>query len=240
MVQCEKMKNIFTPNNFISLNGRLASKEISDLFNNKKGYIVNLEFNNLPYGENALSKSIDEETMTLHHDKHHKKYFDNLMEALENENIEGLSTNDVLMNLEKYPKAVREKIRNNGGGHFNHEFFWNLMSPKPQTKPKNELLKLIESEFGSFEKFKEEFIQTGLDRFGSGWVWLCINNGKLKLSSMPNQDNPLIEKCGIPLVGCDVWEHAYYLKYKNDRESYLRAWFDVLNWEFPENILKQL
>lgn len=234
------MKNIFTPNNFISLNGRLSSKAISDLFNDKKGYVVSLEFNDLPYGENALFKSIDEETMTLHHDKHHKKYFDNLMEALKDESVQDLSVNDILMNLEKYPKDIREKIRNNGGGHFNHEFFWNLMSPKPKSKPKNELLKLIENDFDSFENFKDKFIQTGLDRFGSGWVWLCINNGKLKLSSMPNQDNPLIEKCGIPLVGCDVWEHAYYLKYKNDREAYIKAWFDVLDWEFPENILKKL
>ena len=162
------------------------------------------------------------------------------MDALKEENITDLTVNDILSNLEKYPKNIREKIRNNGGGHFNHEFFWNLMSPKPQSKPKGELLKLIETEFKSFENFKKEFIQTGLDRFGSGWVWLCINNGKIKLSSMPNQDNPIIEKCGIPLVGCDVWEHAYYLKYKNDREAYLNAWFEVVNWAFPEKILKDL
>jgi Fe-Mn family superoxide dismutase len=114
------------------------------------------------------------------------------------------------------------------------------MSPKPQLKPKGALLGLIEKDFKSFENFKSEFVQTGLDRFGSGWVWLCINDGQLKLSSMPNQDNPLIEKCGIPLIGCDVWEHAYYLKYKNDRESYLNAWFDVVNWAFPEKILGEL
>ena len=234
------MNNIFVPNNYIKLSSIKISNDIDKAFKENNGFEVKLEFNDLPYGENSLSKSIDEETMTLHHDKHHKKYFDNLMEALSEENIENLNVNDILSNLEKYPKSIREKIRNNGGGHFNHEFFWNLMSPKPKTKPEEKLLKMIESQFKSFDNFKQEFIQAGLDRFGSGWVWLCINNGKLKISSMPNQDNPIIEKCGVPLVGCDVWEHAYYLKYKNDREAYLKAWFDVLDWEFPEKIISKL
>jgi len=234
------MNNIFVPNNYIKLSSIKISNDIDKAFKENNGFEVKLEFNDLPYGENSLSKSIDEETMTLHHDKHHKKYFDNLMEALSEENIENLNVNDILSNLEKYPKSIREKIRNNGGGHFNHEFFWNLMSPKPKTKPEEKLLKMIESQFKSFDNFKQEFIQAGLDRFGSGWVWLCVNNGKLKISSMPNQDNPIIEKCGVPLVGCDVWEHAYYLKYKNDREAYLKAWFDVLDWEFPEKIISKL
>jgi Fe-Mn family superoxide dismutase len=233
------MKNLFVPTNYINLKQSNVDTSISlDVKSN--GYQVNLEFNELPYGVNALSKSIDEETMTLHHDKHHKKYFDNLIEALSNEKIDNMSVNDILQNLDKFPKSIREKIRNNGGGHYNHEFFWNLMSPKPKSQPGEALSKLIQKDFKSFNNFKEQFIQVGLDRFGSGWVWLCINDGKLKLSSMPNQDNPLIEKCGIPLVGCDVWEHAYYLKYKNDREAYLTAWFDVVNWDFPENILKHL
>lgn len=234
------MSDFFTPTNFIKLSKNNNSNEIMQALNPKNGFEVKLEFNDLPYGENALSKSIDQETMTLHHDKHHKKYFDNLMEALSDENVSDMTVNDILSNLEKFPKNIREKIRNNGGGHFNHEFFWNLMSPKPQSKPKGDLLKLIETDFKSFDNFKKEFIQVGLDRFGSGWVWLCINDGKLKLSSMPNQDNPIIEKCGIPLVGCDVWEHAYYLKYKNDREAYLSAWFDIVNWAFPEKILGDL
>jgi Fe-Mn family superoxide dismutase len=234
------MNNIFVPNNYIKLSSIKISNDIDKAFKENNGFEVKLEFDDLPYGENALSKSIDEETMTLHHDKHHKKYFDNLMEALSEENIDNLNVNDILSNLEKYPKSIREKIRNNGGGHFNHEFFWNLMSPKPKTKPEEKLLKMIESQFNSFDNFKQEFIQAGLDRFGSGWVWLCVNNGKLKISSMPNQDNPIIEKCGVPLVGCDVWEHAYYLKYKNDREAYLKAWFDVLDWEFPEKIISKL
>lgn len=232
------MNKIFVPNNFIKLNHSEADS--LKLFENKNGYTVKLDFNELPYGVNALSKSIDEETMTLHHDKHHKKYFDNLMDALQEVDIKDKSCNEIISDIDSFPKSIREKIRNNGGGHFNHEFFWNLMSPKPQNSPGNNLLKLIQSEFKSLENFKDQFIQTGLDRFGSGWVWLCINQGKLKLSSMPNQDNPLIEKCGIPLIGCDVWEHAYYLKYKNDRESYLKAWFEILNWEFVDNILKEL
>ena len=234
------MNNIFLPSNYIKLNSIKISNEIEIAFNQEKGFEVKLEFDELPYGENALSKSIDEETMILHHDKHHKKYYDNLIEALKDQDVDNLSVNDILANLEKYPKNIREKIRNNGGGHFNHQFFWNIMSPKPKTKPDSKLLKLIEDEFGSFENFKKEFVQTGLDRFGSGWVWLCINDGKIKLSSMPNQDNPIIEKCGIPLVGCDVWEHAYYLKYKNDREAYINAWFEVLDWDFPDKIISKL
>ena len=234
------MNNIFLPSNYIKLSTIKISDEIEKAFKQDIGFEVKIEFEELPYGVNALSKSIDEETMTLHHDKHHKKYYDNLIEALKDQNIDNLSVNDILANLEKYPKNIREKIRNNGGGHFNHQFFWNLMSPKPKTKPDSKLLKLIEDEFGSFENFKKEFVQTGLDRFGSGWVWLCINDGKIKLSSMPNQDNPIIEKCGIPLVGCDVWEHAYYLKYKNDREAYINAWFEVLDWDFPDKIISKL
>lgn len=234
------MKNIFTPDNFINLNKNVYSNKILSSIKKTHGFVVKLEFNELPYGVNALSKAIDEETMTLHHDKHHKKYFDNLMEALSDQSVNDKTCNDVLESLDSFPKSIREKIRNNGGGHFNHEFFWNLMSPKPQNTPGKELLKLIEAEFTSFENFKDQFVQTGLDRFGSGWVWLCINQGKLKLSSMPNQDNPLIEKCGIPLIGCDVWEHAYYLKYKNDRETYLKSWLGLVNYEFVDNILKDL
>ena len=225
------------------INIKFSSKQADDLkkaLSGNKGYQVDFEFKELPYGTNALSKVIDEETMSLHHDKHHKKYFDNLMSALKDVDIKDKSVNDIISNLEKLPKDIREKVRNNGGGHYNHEFFWNSMSPKPQTEPSGQLKKLIDGQYGNFTKFKDEFITTGLDRFGSGWVWLCVNNGKLKITGMPYQDNPLIEKCGIPLVGCDVWEHAYYLKYQNDRETYLKSWFDVLNWEFPEKILEDL
>ncbi len=209
----------------------------------KYGYEVGLEFESLPYGEGSLSKSIDEETMILHHDKHHKKYFDN-MTAILDENPElkkKYSLIELLRNLDEIPKNSREKFKNNAGGHFNHEFYWNLMSPKPQVEPKGDLKEMIDKQFGSFSKFKEEFVQTALDLFGSGWVWLCFDNsGKLRLGPFANQNNPHIEKCGIPLVGCDVWEHAYYLKYKNDREAYVNAWFDVVDWAFPEKILGEI
>jgi Fe-Mn family superoxide dismutase len=215
---------------------------LEKLLSPKNGYEVSLEFQDLPYGESSLSKSIDEETMTLHHDKHHKKYFDNMTAILdENPELKKYSLIELLRDLDKIPKDSREKFKNNAGGHFNHEFYWNLMSPKPQLEPQGELETLIDNKYGSFTDFKKEFVQTALDLFGSGWVWLCYdNNGKLRLGPFPNQNNPHIEKCGIPLVGCDVWEHAYYLKYKNDREAYVNAWFDVVDWAFPEKILGEI
>ena len=216
------------------------TQKLKNALSGKNGFEVEFEFNDLPYGTGSLSKAIDEKTMELHHDKHHKKYFDNLMDALKDINIKNKNVNDILSNLEKLPKDIREKVRNNGGGHYNHEFFWNSMSPKPKSEPTGKLLESINKQFGSFSKFKEQFIKAGLDRFGSGWVWLCINNGKLKITGMPYQDNPLIEKCGIPLVGCDVWEHAYYLNYQNDRETYLNKWFEVLNWQFVEDIFEDI
>ena len=226
-----------------NINTRFSEKQAEDIkkaLSDKKGFQVDLEFKSLPYGANALSKAIDEETMILHHDKHHKKYFDNLMYALKYYDCKNKNLNDILSDLDNLPKNIREKVRNNGGGHYNHEFFWNLMSPKAKLKPSGNLEKSLNDQFGSFDKFKNEFIQIGLDRFGSGWVWLCVNNGKFKITGMPYQDNPIIEKCGIPLVGCDVWEHAYYLSYKNDRESYLNSWFKLLNWEFVEKIFEEL
>jgi Fe-Mn family superoxide dismutase len=223
---------------------RLSSSQkdiLEKAFAKSEGYQVELEFNKLPYGENALSKSIDEETMSLHHDKHHKKYFDNMMSIINgDEKLKDHSLIDLMRNPNLINKDQRQKFLNNAGGHFNHEFYWNLMSPTAETEPKGKLAELINKQFGSFEKFKEEFIQTALDLFGSGWVWLCVDNNKLKLGPFPNQNNPHIEKCGIPLVGCDVWEHAYYLKYKNDREAYVKAWFNVVNWSFPEKILGEI
>ncbi len=235
--------NFVTNQVIFSKNLSASQKDILDkAFGKSDGFAVEYKFEKLPYGENALYKSIDEETMILHHDKHHKKYFEN-MTAILDENPElkkKYSLIELLRNLDEIPKNSREKFKNNAGGHFNHEFYWNLMSPKPQNKPEGKLKTLIDKEFGSFENFKEEFVKTALDLFGSGWVWLCINDNKLKLGGFPNQNNPHIEKCGIPLVGCDVWEHAYYLKYKNDRESYVKAWFDVVDWAFPEKILGEL
>lgn len=215
-------------------------EKLKNALMNKVGYQVELKFNDLPYGTSALSKVIDEETMKLHHGKHHKKYFENLMNALNDVDIKNKNLNDILNNLEKLPKEIREKVRNNGGGHYNHEFFWNSMSPKPKSEPTGKLLELINKQFKSFSEFKKQFVQVGMDRFGSGWVWLCINNGQLKITGMPYQDNPIIEKCGIPLVGCDVWEHAYYLNYQNNREEYLHKWFEVLDWEFAEKIIEDI
>jgi Fe-Mn family superoxide dismutase len=201
---------------------------------------IDLEFKDLPYEYNALEPVIDSETMKIHHSKHQKKYYDNMMEILDkNPELKKKKIVDLLENLNLIPKADREKFKNNAGGHFNHSFFWNVMSPK-KIKYSGEIKKLIDDEFGSLESFKEEFVKTGLDQFGSGWIWLCIRNNQIKLSSMDYQNNPHIENCGLPLIGCDVWEHAYYLKYKNDRESYLNAWFDVVNWAFPEKILGEL
>lgn len=230
-------------NNQIQLNVKISEKlksELDHALSKKHGFKVDFEFKKLPYGTNALSSVIDEETMKLHHDKHHKKYFDNLMEALNEEELKDKCVNDILANINNLPKDIREKVKNNGGGHFNHEFFWNLMSPKPKLTPTGKLADLIDKQFGSYTSFVKEFKQAGVDHFGSGWVWLCINNGKLAINSMLNQNNPIIEGCGIPLVGCDIWEHAYYLNYKNDRAAYLDKWFSVLNWEFPEKILGEL
>lgn len=231
--------NLFYSNPMLKFSEEQKQK-LKKALENKIGFQVEFEFNDLPYGPGSLYKVIDEETMILHHDKHHKKYYDNLVEALKDINLKDKNLNDILSDLDKLPKDIREKVRNNGGGHFNHEFFWNSMSPKPKTEPTGKLMDLIKKQFKSYVEFKKQFIQTGLDRFGSGWVWLCINNGQLKITGMPYQDNPIIEKCGVPLIGCDVWEHAYYLKYNNDREAYLNAWFEILNWEFPEKILEEL
>ena len=148
---------------------------LEKLLSPKNGYEVSLEFQDLPYGESSLSKSIDEETMTLHHDKHHKKYFDNMTAILdENPELKKYSLIELLRDLDKIPKDSREKFKNNAGGHFNHEFYWNLMSPKPQLEPQGELKTLIDKKYGSFTDFKKEFVQTALDLFGSGWVWLCF------------------------------------------------------------------
>ena len=145
---------------------------------------------------------------------------------------------DLMSNLNLVPSESREKFKNNAGGYFNHSFFWNVMTTE---KPvySGAIKKLIDKKFGSLDKFKIEFIKTGMDHFGSGWIWLCTEDGtSLKLSSMPNQNNPYIEECGKPLIGCDLWEHAYYLKYQNDREKYLKKWYELINWDFVNETLE--
>ncbi|MCE7794261.1 superoxide dismutase [Salipaludibacillus sp. CUR1] len=185
----------------------------------------------LPYSHDALTPHIDEETMKIHHGKHHNTYVTKLNAALEgHSDLEGKSLEDLLTNLDALPESIRGAVRNNGGGHYNHTLFWQIMSPDGGGAPTGELADAINETFGSFEKFKEEFKNAALTRFGSGWAWLAVNNGKLEVTSTLNQDTPIMEgKTGI--LGVDVWEHAYYLKYQNKRPEYVDAFFNVINWE---------
>jgi Fe-Mn family superoxide dismutase len=188
----------------------------------------------LPYEFDALEPYVDKMTMEIHFGKHHAGYVSNLNKALESEKELQNLTIERLM--PKIGKETAPAIRNNGGGHFNHEFFWEILSPKTEQVPSANLSKAIEANFQSFENFKSEFSKAALGRFGSGWAWLCRDtDGKLFITSTPNQDNPLmslnVEKPGIPLLGIDVWEHAYYLKYQNRRSEYVEAFFKIINWE---------
>ncbi len=184
----------------------------------------------LPYASDALEPNIDKATMDIHHDKHHGAYVTNLNKALEGKE-DGKSIEDICKNISKYPVAVR----NNGGGHFNHSLFWKVMKPNAGGKPTGDLAAAIDTAFGSFEDFKTAFSQAGATRFGSGWAWLIVGaDGKLAVTSTPNQDNPLMdiaETKGTPILGMDVWEHAYYLKYQNKRPDYIAAFFNVINWD---------
>lgn len=195
----------------------------------------------LPYAPESLEPNIDKMTMEIHHGRHHKAYVDNLNKAVTGTPMEKMSLWDLLKEAGKEPAAVR----NNAGGHWNHTFFWNVMSPKGGGVPKGALADEITKTFGSFDKFKEEFAKAGTGRFGSGWVWLIVQDKKLVISSTPNQDNPLMdvaEKKGTPVLGLDVWEHAYYLKYQNKRADYITAFWNVVNWDAVtknfENALK--
>ena len=185
----------------------------------------------LPYDYNALEPHIDEMTMRIHHDKHHGTYVTNLNTALESHgNLQALSIEDLLSSLNNVPETARTAVRNNGGGHFNHTLFWELMTPGGAKEPDGSLAKQIESTFGSLATFKEQFQKAGMGRFGSGWAWLVQDkSGKLTIESTPNQDSPIMDGKHA-VLGCDVWEHAYYLKYQNRRTDYLSAWWNVLNW----------
>jgi len=189
----------------------------------------------LPYPNNALEPNIDAKTMEIHHDKHHNAYVTNLNAALEGKGLPEQSIEDLCRNIEKVPEDIRAAVRNNGGGHANHTFFWNILGANAGGAPTGKLADDIKSTFGSFDAFKEKFEAAGLGRFGSGWAWLVVNNGKLEVVSTANQDNPIMGKAiagaeGKPLLGCDVWEHAYYLKYQNRRADYLKAFWNVVNW----------
>ena len=186
----------------------------------------------LPYAFNALEPAIDAQTMEIHHDKHHAAYVTNLNKALESApDLQGKSAEDLIKNLNAVPEAIRTAVRNNGGGHVNHSMFWTIMGPSAGGKPSGDLGDAISQAFGGFEAFVEKVNTTGVGRFGSGWSWLSVDGGgKLVVSSTANQDNPLME--GLhPVLGVDVWEHAYYLKYQNRRADYLKAWWSVVNWD---------
>ncbi|MGW6383587.1 superoxide dismutase SodA [Peribacillus butanolivorans] len=189
------------------------------------------ELPQLPYAYDALEPHIDKETMNIHHTKHHNTYVTNLNNALEgNQELLGKSVEEIVANLDAVPEAVRTAVRNNGGGHANHSLFWEILSPNGGGQPTGELADAITSKFGSFDSFKEEFAKAATTRFGSGWAWLAVNNGELEVTSTPNQDNPLSEG-KTPLLGLDVWEHAYYLNYQNRRPEYINSFWNVVNWD---------
>jgi superoxide dismutase, Fe-Mn family len=196
------------------------------------------ELPNLPYAYDALEPHIDARTMEIHHSKHHNAYTTNLNTAIAGTDLDGKTIEDILNNLDMKNTAVR----NNGGGFYNHNLFWRVMSSDGGGLPKGDLMDAIERDFGSFDEFKAQFSKAGATRFGSGWAWLCIHKGgKLEVCSTPNQDNPLMPDAGcsgFPILGMDVWEHAYYLNYQNRRPDYIDAFFNVINWDEVSKLYK--
>jgi superoxide dismutase, Fe-Mn family len=191
---------------------------------------MSFELPQLPYAYNALEPHIDARTMEIHHTKHHAAYTNNLNAAIEGTDMEGKTIENILINLDKSNAAVR----NNGGGFYNHNLFWTVMSPDGGGEPNGELADAIDRDFGNFEEFKAKFSKAGATQFGSGWAFLCVKDGKLDVCGTPNQDNPLMPGVGCggtPILGMDVWEHAYYLHYQNRRPDYIQAFFNVVNWE---------
>lgn len=187
------------------------------------------ELPKLPYEYNALEPHIDEQTMKIHHTKHHQAYIDKLNGAIKGTEFESMDVNELLQKLDSVPEDIRMAVRNNGGGYSNHTFFWKIMAPNAGGEPTGAVGDAINEAFGSFDKFKEQFIDAGVKQFGSGWAWLIADNGKLSITSTPNQDTPIMDGKKA-ILGVDVWEHAYYLKYQNKRPDYLAAWFNVVNW----------
>jgi Fe-Mn family superoxide dismutase len=194
------------------------------------------ELPELGYEFNALEPHIDAKTMEIHHDKHHATYVEKLNAALKgHEDLLKMDIVELITNLDKVPEDIRTAVRNNGGGHANHSFFWDIMSPDGGGEPSGELAEAIKKDFGSFEDFKTKFKEAAVGRFGSGWAWLCFWDDKLHVCSTPNQDSTVMEdKTHAPLLGLDVWEHAYYLKYQNKRPDYIDAWWNVVNWKQVE------
>jgi superoxide dismutase, Fe-Mn family len=187
----------------------------------------------LPYDYSALEPHIDARTMEIHHTAHHQTYVNNLNTALEKApELQNKSVEELLRNLNSVPESIRTTVRNNGGGHWNHSMFWQIMGPRSGGEPSGAVGDAIKSSFGGFDKFKEQWAAAATGRFGSGWVWLLADGGKLSITSTPNQDNPLMEgkSVGDILLGLDVWEHAYYLKYQSKRAEYVKAWWNTVNW----------
>jgi len=196
------------------------------------------ELPELPYAYDALEPAIDKETMNIHHTKHHNTYVTNLNAAIEgHSDLENKSLKELISDIDSLPENVRTAVRNNGGGHSNHSFFWHVLSPNGGGNPKGEVAEKIDAKFGSFDAFKEEFKKAATGRFGSGWAWLVLNNGEIEIMSTPNQDSPIMEG-KTPLLGLDVWEHAYYLKYQNKRPEYIENFWNVVNWDQVEDNYK--
>ncbi|MFA9215447.1 MAG: superoxide dismutase [Candidatus Methylacidiphilales bacterium] len=196
---------------------------------------MSFELPKLTYEYTALEPNIDARTMEIHHSKHHQAYVTNLNNAIAGTDAENLSIEDICKNISKYPAPVR----NNGGGHFNHSLFWKVIGPNAGGSPSGKLLEAINADLGGMDKFKEEFTKAATTRFGSGWAWICVKEGKLCVCSTPNQDNPLMDiaECkGTPILGLDVWEHAYYLHYQNRRPDYISAFWNVVNWAEVEKM----
>ncbi len=188
----------------------------------------------LPYAFDALEPHIDAQTMEIHHDKHHAGYVSKVNAAIEGTDLESKSVEELISDLNAVPENIRGAVRNNGGGHANHSLFWTVMGPNGGGTPSGDLAAAIDAEFGSFDTFKEKFSNAAATQFGSGWAWLSVDNGKLVVESTPNQDSPLMEG-RIPILGLDVWEHAYYLHYQNRRPDYVAAFFNVIDWEAVGN-----
>ena len=189
------------------------------------------ELPELPYSNDALETFIDKSTMEIHHGKHHNAYVTNLNNAISgNESLESKSIIELISDLDSVPEEIRGAVRNNGGGHANHSLFWSIMGPGKGGEPSGALGDAVNSTFGSFDTLKDEFTKAGMTRFGSGWAWLSVSGGSLVVSSTPNQDSPIMDG-DEPIIGCDVWEHAYYLKYQNLRPDYINAWWNVVDWD---------
>src|SRR5881398_2916925 len=220
------MTNQFTPQ-YPCVEAKASTLNFS-----KERYFMAYELPPLPYDYSALEPYIDTQMMQLHHDKHHAAYVTNVNAALQNNSeFASLPIDELVRRLNDVPENIRTAVRNNGGGHANHSMFWKIMTPNGGGEPKGKLADDIKSTFGSFNDFKEKFGAAGVGRFGSGWAWLIKNkNGKLEIVSTPNQDSPLMDG-NTPILGVDVWEHAYYLKYQNRRPDYIKAWWNVVNWD---------